>query len=167
MSTREKIIVVFALLAMVYGAYIVFFEPKSQQPTFKRSQKGLESLEAFITKVKVAAAEGLSEKDNYIIQRAETQWEKDPLVQIKKAVKAETAPEDSAKRTEPETEISYTGYLEMGNVRLAIINGKEYETGDRLEQGGYIVRSISPTRVMLVTTDGSKISFIVPIQEVQ
>ena len=167
MSTREKIIVVFALLAMVYGVYIVFFEPKSRPPTFNRSQKGLESLEAFITKVKVAAAEGLSEKDNYIIQRAETQWKKDPLMQIKKAVKAETAPEATAKRTEPDSEISYTGYLEMGNVRLAIINGNEYETGDRLEQGGYIVRSISPTRVVLATTDGSKNLFIVPMQEIQ
>ena len=152
---------------MVYGVYIVFFEPKSRPPTFNRSQKGLESLEAFITKVKVAAAEGLSEKDNYIIQRAETEWKKDPLVQIKKAVKTETAPEAIVKPTEPESEIRYTGYLEMGNVRLAIINGNEYETGDRLDQGGYIVKSISPARVMLVTTDGSKISFVVPMQEIQ
>ena len=88
-------------------------------------------------------------------------------MQIKKAVKAETAPEVIVKPTEPDSEIRYTGYVEMGNVRLAIINGNEYETGDRLEQGGYIVKSISPTRVMLVTTDGSKISFVVPMQEIQ
>ena len=167
MSTREKIIVVLALLAVVYGVFIVFFEPKPQQTIFKSSQKDLESLQAFITKVKVAAAEGLSEKDSYIIQRAETQWIQDPLVQIKKATKADAEPEDIVKPTGPETEINYTGYLEMGTMRMAIINGNEYETGDRLEQGGYIVRSISPTRVVLATTDGSKNLFIVPMQEIQ
>jgi hypothetical protein len=55
----------------------------------------------------------------------------------------------------------------MGTMRLAIINGNEYAAGDRLEQGGYIVRSISPTQIVVAPGDGSKDLFIVPIQETQ
>jgi hypothetical protein len=50
---------------------------------------------------------------------------------------------------------------------LAIINGNEYSAGDRLEMGGYVVRSISPNQVVLATTDGTKNMFIIPLQETQ
>lgn len=170
MSTnREKIIVVLALLALVYGAYEVFLHAPPEPPTFQSSSKGgsLDTLNTFITKVSEVAQEGLSDTDNYVIQRAEAQWIQDPLIQIRKPPKVETAPENVVRTAEPELEIVYTGYIEMGSIRLAIINGNEYETGDRLEQGGYIIRRISPTQVEIVTTDKNRNRFIVPLQELQ
>ena len=168
-SNREKIIVVMALLALVYGAYEVFFRSAPEVPTFQTSGKGksLDSLNSFITKVAEAAQEGLSETDAYIIQRAEAQWIQDPLIQIRKTPKVEPKPEVVMTTEVPELELAYTGYIEMGSMRLAIINGNEYESGDRLEQGDFIVRSISPTQVVLVTTDGNRNRFIVPLQELQ
>jgi hypothetical protein len=137
--------------------------------TFQGSSKGksLDTLNSFITKVAEAAQEGLSETDTYIIQRAEAQWIQDPLIRIRKPPKVEIEPEDVVTTEKPELEIAYTGYIEMGSMRLAIINGNEYETGDRLEQGDYIVRSISPTQVEIVTTDTNRNRFIVPLQELQ
>ena len=168
-TNREKIIVVFALLALVYGAYEVFLHSPPKPPTFQSSSKGksLDTLNSFITKVAEAAQEGLSETDTYIIQRAEAQWIQDPLIRIRKPPKVEIEPEDVVTTEKPELEIAYTGYIEMGSMRLAIINGNEYETGDRLEQGDYIVRSISPTQVEIVTTDTNRNRFIVPLQELQ
>ena len=158
-----------ALLALVYGAYEVFFHSPPEVPTFQSSGKGksLDSLNSFITKVAEAAQQGLSETDAYIIQRAEAQWIQDPLINIRKPSKEEPEPKEVVTTEMPELEITYTGYIEMGSVRMAIINGKEYESGDRLEQGDFIVRSISPTQVVLVTTDGNKNRFIVPLQELQ
>ena len=168
-TNREKIIVVLAVLALVYGAYEVFFHSASKPPTFQSSSqdKGLDTLSSFITKVADAAQEGLSETDTFIIKRAEAQWIQDPLIRIRKPPKVEIKPEEVVSTKEPELVIDYTGYIEMGSMRLAIINGHEYQTGDRLEQGGYIVRSILPTQVELITTDRNKNRFIVPLQELQ
>ena len=168
-TNREKIIVVFALLALVYGAYEIFFHAPPKAPTFQTASKGksLDTLNSFITKVAEAAQEGLSDTDNYIIQRAEAQWIQDPLIRIRKPPKVEIEPEDVVITDEPDVELAYTGYIEMGSMRLAIINGNEYESGERLEEGGYIVRTILPTQVVLVTTDGNKNRFIIPLQELQ
>jgi len=167
MSNREKMIVVFAVLALVYGVYIVFLEPQAQQPTFSTSQNELEDLNVFITKVAAATKEGLSEKDNYIIKRAENPWRRDPLIRLRQPVQTEEETAQARKETGPRAAILYTGYLEMGTMRLAIINGTEYSAGDRLEQGGYVVQSISPGQIVLATTDGTKDMFIVPLQETQ
>ena len=166
MEKREKIIVVFAALALLYGVYIVFFEPKPQEPTFASAKKDLDTLNSFITKVATATKEGLSEKDSYILQRAENQWRRDPFIRIRKPKQAEEE-QETIELTGPEFAILYTGYLEMGTLRLAIINGNEYEAGDRLGRGDYIVRSISHTQVIVATTDGSKKLYIVPLQETQ
>ncbi len=167
MSNREKVIVVFAVLALIYGVYIVFLEPGAQQPTFSTSKDQLEDLNVFITKVAAATKEGLSEKDSYIIKQAEIPWIKDPMVRLNKPVQTEETPEQAQEETGPGDKILYTGYLAMGTMQLAIINGNEYSAGDRLEMGGYVVRSISPNQVVLATTDGTKNMFIVPLQETQ
>jgi hypothetical protein len=43
----------------------------------------------------------------------------------------------------------YSGYLEVNQRRLAVINGMEYVVGEQLESGGYIVKSIDPEKVIL------------------
>jgi len=43
----------------------------------------------------------------------------------------------------------YSGYVELGSGRLAIVDGFEYQAGDTLEGGGYKVISIVPERVVL------------------
>ena len=167
MSNREKIIVVVAVLALIYGVYIVFLEPKAQQPKFTTSQNQLEDLNNFITKVAAATKESLSERDSEIIKRAEKAWVRDPLIRMRKPVEDEEVTQQAEKQNQPEGMILYTGYLEMGTTRLAIINGNEYAAGDTLDQDGYVVRSISPSQIVLATTDGTNNMFIVPLQETQ
>ena len=170
MEKREKIIVALAVVALLYGAYALFIEPQPGKPTFatKTTQKtDLDTLNTFITRVATATKEGLSEKDSYIIQRAENKWMRDPLVRIRKPKESENESQKTVKMAHPGFAIQYTGFLEMGTMRLAIINGSEYAAGDRLEQGGYIVRRISPNQIVVATEDGSKDLFIVPLQETQ
>jgi hypothetical protein len=168
MSNREKIIVALAAVALLYGVYIVFLEPKPGEQRFATNPKtDLDGLNTFITKIATATKEGLSEKDNYILKRAENQWIRDPLVRIRKPKESERESQETVKKAGPGFAIQYTGFLEMGTMRLAIINGNEYAAGDRLEQGGYIVRSISPNQIVVAPGDGSKDLFIVPIQETQ
>jgi hypothetical protein len=59
----------------------------------------------------------------------------------------------------------YSGFLQMGQKRLAIINGMEYETGDRLEPGGFLLKSISPTRVVIAPRGKKSKSISLPMED--
>ena len=159
------------LLTVVYGVYVVFFEGKTTKPqevsAFSATEQ-LESLSAFITKVAEASKAGLSKEDKYIISRAETEWKQDPLI----TAELTERPQDEIKKQQqviqaasPRPNIAYTGFMQMGDRRYAIINGFEYAPGDQLQEGGYKVSSVTPTKVVLVSTDGSNKKFIFPLEE--
>ena len=172
MSQREKIIVGLMLLTVLYGIYALFFESKGGSSTEEAaavsSTVQLEQLNAFIDKIAKAAKAGLSKEDTYIISRAETEWKQDPLITAELTDK----PRDEIDRQKqiiqaagPRPNLTYTGFMQMGDKRFAIINGFEYAPGDQLQEGGYRVSSIMPNQVVVVSTDGSKQKFIYPLEE--
>jgi len=161
------------LLTVVYGIYVLFFEGKGESSlkttAAVSATKQLESLNAFIAKVAEASKAGLSKEDKYIISRAESAWKQDPLT----TVELTNRPEDEIKRqkqqvvqtTGPQLNVSYTGFMQMGDKKFAIIDGFEYAAGDELAQGGFIVSSITPRQVVIVSTDRSKKKFIFMLEE--
>ncbi len=161
------------LLTVAYGIYALFFEDTGKGSktvtTAVSATQQLENLNAFITKVAEASRAGLSEGDKYIISRAETAWKQDPMTMVELT----DIPEDEIKRQKKKAiqtagmqlNVSYTGFMQMGDRKFAIINGLEYTTGDELEQGGFKVRSITPRQVVIVSTDRSKKKFIFLIEE--
>ena len=173
MSNREKIIVGLMLLTVAYGVYALFFEGKGKSGTTPiatiSATQELENLNTFITKVAEASKAGLSKEDKYIIARAESPWKQDPLT----TVELTERPEDEINRkkqqvaqtTGPQLNVSYTGFMQMGDKKFAIINGLEYAAGDELEQGGFVVQSITPGQVVILSTDGSKKKFVFPLEE--
>jgi hypothetical protein len=170
MTNREKIIVGLMLLTVVYGVYTVFFEGKGgvEPAAAISSAKDLENLNAFITKVADASKASLSGEDKYIIERAETEWKQDPLISVNLTNKPESEIEKNKEITKvsiPDLKVSYTGFMQMGDKILAIINGLEYSAGDQLEQGDYMVRSITPSQVVIVSTRDSKQRFVFPLEE--
>jgi len=172
MSNREKIIVGLMLFTVVYGIYALFFEGKGKDSTTPiaaiSATQQLENLNAFITKVAESSRAGLSKEDKYIISRAESAWKQDPLT----TVELTDIPEDEIKRQKqvvpvagPQLNVAYTGFMQMGDKKFAIINGLEYTAGDELEQGGFVVRSITPSQVVIVSTGRSKNKFIFLLEE--
>ncbi len=170
MTTRERIIVGLMLLTVAYGVYAVFFEgnAKPQEIATISATKQLENLNVFITKVAEASKAGLSKNDEYIIQQAEAEWKQDPLISAELKDRPESEIQKAQRVTRvpiPELNIAYTGFMQMGDKKFAIINGLEYASGDRLEQGDYIVRSITSRQVVIVSTGRSKKKFIFPLEE--
>lgn len=159
------------LLTVAYGVYAVFFESKSEPEEIVAfsATKQLESLSTFITKVAEASKAGLSKEDEYIIQQAEAAWKQDPLISAELKDRPESelrkAAQQVTKASIPDLNVSYTGFMQMGDKKFAIINGVEYTSGDRLEQGDYIVRSITPSQVVIVSIGRSKKKFIFPLEE--
>ncbi len=158
------------LLTVVYGVYTVFFEDRnSTEPVAAISaSKELENLNTFIAKVAEASKAGLSAKDKYIIERAEAEWKQDPLISVNLTNRPESEIQKSKEVTRvsiPDLKVAYTGFMQMGDKTFAIINGVEYSAGDQLEQGGYMVRSITPSQVVIVSTRDSNQRFIFPLEE--
>ena len=164
MSNREKIIVALMVLSVIYGVYIIFFESPKQATSFGGGgDRELEALNTFITKVADKTKSGTSKQQAYVLQKAQNIWKQDPLVQLEtQKVEVDTGPE-SVK----DTRVQYTGFLEMGDTRLAIISGMEYEIGDRLEPGGFVIRRILPSHVVVAPPGKKKKTMILPMEETE
>jgi len=146
-SRREKIIVVITVLAALYGAYNFLFSSSGMKS--RTAGVSRQELNSFITETFAGISRALlTPDDREILMQAATQWETDPFVRS-------TAPLTRKRKSEPrrtpvETAgITYSGYIKMGNRYLAIINGMEYEVGDRLEPEGHVVSLISPEKIVI------------------
>jgi hypothetical protein len=166
MSTREKIIVGLMVLSIIYGVYTVFFSVPPDGAEFNiGGDKELAALNSFISKVADKTNNSLSDSQSYVLQKAQTPWKQDPLMRIRPIPSKEQ--EDENQPLVLESKILYTGFLQMGNKRLAIINGIEYEIGDRLEPGGLIVRNIHPNHVVIGSPDKKNKKVILPMEEIE
>jgi hypothetical protein len=161
MSNREKILVGLMLLSVVYGIY-VWFLPSTQPAAIVNDDNQQKALNAFIIKVAEQTTTGLSKNMAYVLQKAEAEWERDPLIQIEAKI---TEEEEDRQQPVLPSKMTYTGFLRMGDKRLAIINGMEYEAGDRLEPSGFIIRSISPSRVLIAPPGNKKKTINLPMEE--
>jgi len=163
MSKREKILVGLMLLAAVYGIYAWFLSSPQQAATLNddNQQKGLN---AFIINVVKKTTTGLSKNQAYVLQKAEAKWKRDPLIQIEPKTSEQ---EEDGQQPVLTSKIMYTGFLRMGDKRLAIINGMEYEAGEILEPGGFTIRSISPSRVIIAAPGRNEKTLILPMEETE
>ena len=147
MTGREKIIIALMVMAGIYGAYSLFFASPSSDDLLN-PKMGVEDVNQFVVEVTGQINKDvLSEVDTYAIKKATAPWKNDPFF------RSESALNSGIEREGDDlvliVDFTYTGYIQMGDKMLAIINGLEYETGDTIDPGGYIVRSISPSRVEL------------------
>ena len=151
------------VLAVICGVYIMFFEsPKQAKALDTDGDRELEVLNDFITKIADKTKSGLSKRQAYVLKKARLAWDKDPLVQLEAKKVVDTGPQ-----TVPDGRLKYTGFLQMGDTRLAIISGMEYEAGDRLVPGGFIVRRILPDHVVVAPPGKKKKTMILPMQETE
>ena len=147
-SKREKIILGLTALALIYAG-IVFLFPG---PGSKISQLGTDgnSTQELVTEVVQSLARNhRTETEQIIMEKARIPWPSAPFIPA-----SVSSPGDQetvgAEITENNPDgFSYTGYVEIGTKRLAIINGEEYETGDRITGSPFTVQSISPEQVRL------------------
>jgi hypothetical protein len=54
------------------------------------------------------------------------------------------------------SEFRYTGYMQLGDTRLAIVNGREYRTGETIKATDFIVETIEPDQVVLAVSQSSR-----------
>lgn len=165
MSKREKIIVAFMVVAILYGGFnFLFPDSKSGRPKFS-SQKAVAVTDFVTDLVQRIRAADTTANDTLILEKSAGTWQKDPFEVISKASVEEGEPQEEAEIVDGEElagSFNYTGYMEMGNHALAIINGLEYQAGDQLASAGAVLKKVTPSEV-LIYVDTEKGLIVVPI----
>jgi len=162
MTTREKIIVGAMLLTVGYGAVELLMPRAPVGPATTLPAQSRENLTTFITKVADTVNTNPTDAGALLIQKAETAWKQDPFMVIRKAAQKVEEKPASRETVRPLPKMTYSGFLEIGSRRLAIINGMEYEAGDRLDAGGVTIKSVLPNKVIMTSSQGE---MVLPLQE--
>lgn len=91
----------------------------------------------------------LNEIDTYRIARAEAKWECDPFYKTAAPKKPRPAKRKVIPDQLTRLKLTYSGYVEMGDKKVAVINGIDYESGEELQVAGYIIKRIEPLKVVI------------------
>lgn len=142
-SKREKMILGSAAAAVIWGVCALIPSPAkgSQQPA---ANAGMTVVKEFIAGLDALIKENSPpDKIEYAIRAAESEWGGDPFSKTDGEAAA------ALPGAKPAGGFDYSGYLEMNNRRLAVIDGVEYEAGELLEGDGYKVKDIFPYMVVV------------------
>ena len=145
LNKRQIIILALMACAVLYAVYELFFAGSAKNTaTIQKSAISPDSSAAV-----PSINEPLAAVNAYIITRAEADWPRNPFIE-RNAYKDWAAREGAASgATVAAVKIIYSGYLDAGARKMAIINGLEYSPGDKLEMEGYVLKEIRPSKVII------------------
>lgn len=167
MTKREKIIVGVMCLTIVYGAYELLGtgkrgSDKKAAPDASAQANPTDETRKFVTDMtQKLVAERKGAESQHAVNQASSEWTKDPFIQSTALLESKSsgpAPQkQSNDKSVPAPAFAFTGFLQMGDTRLAIINGMEYAVGDMIGTSGHYLESISPEAVVIGAAGGEKI----------
>jgi len=158
------------VLAILYGAYELLFTGRKGPAAPVTAQQGVD-LTTFITDMSaVLGKDAPSRIDAQAIQRAEAEWLRNPFAPPRNDPQwaaARTAPQaatGAAAAGPAKASFNYTGYVDMGHKKIAIVNGNAYAAGDALDVEGYVLKGVTPSRITLINPESGR-TLDVPLQE--
>lgn len=109
-----------------------------------------------VQNVQTALAETtVSPNQLYVLDAAVRQASTNPFKPLPPGV--QLGPKTASQTEAAAQALSYTGYMSIGNQVLAIVDGLEYRPGEVVGDTGYILKAITPSKIVLTaTTDGSE-----------
>jgi hypothetical protein len=160
LKKREKIILSITGAFILFAVYYFFFYGPSTPTVAVKGSSSADSAKMMTELATNLKKDDTTEPDAYVIARAESNWEADPFFKGV-LVSAKDKPAGAAKGPE----IVYSGYVDLGVKRIAVINGNPYEIGDKLEiTGAYYLKQIDSTRVVIVDREQST-NITIPLKE--
>ncbi|HMO04891.1 MAG TPA: hypothetical protein PKC67_05255 [Kiritimatiellia bacterium] len=157
MNKRERILVVAMSVALVAGGLSVVSD-LSKRKSGKTGKAGSRTLDlgvqAFADTQRAAlSAVRLTPGEKSALDRAAGPWAESPFIDRVGGIRAGAG---------AVSEFRYTGFMQFGESRLAIVNGREYRTGETITATDFIVETIEPSQVILVAGKGRRVT--VPLQ---
>ena len=169
LNKRQMIILGVMVIAVLYGLFD-FAAPKKKSSAPDMARKMAE-MNTFVGDLTAGLGRDTTKNLTALIfSRAEKEWTQDPFLDAKsqRAWTVAKAPppvkKEGSVAAAPKSEFTYSGFLDTGYKKMAIINGIEYAEGENLEIKGYALKSISPTRVV-IENRGTGATVTVPLVE--
>jgi hypothetical protein len=159
MSRREKLILSIMVITVLLGGVSVYFGPSVSRTLSVGGRNSAKQAMQFAREaIQKFKADDSIAKDLFSMRSAERAWQRDPFVDATTALSDNRMPARLEKK--PATDrsplnLTYTGYIEAGTQRLAIINGIEYSTGEAIDAQGHYVRRIQPHQVDIGKRDAT------------
>jgi len=140
MTRREKIILAVTGIVAVIGLGTVFWgdKPAPPPPTQAQAGQGAQIAQNALAMAKQATP---GKVEAALLAAIDKPWRTG--VFYDKSLEPKAGPAKTAALPR------FTGYVELGSGRLAVVDGYEYQAGDTLEGGGYKVVSVTPDKVVL------------------
>lgn len=162
MFKREQLMVIAAVAAVVIGGVYHFAGALKKNSALYDPRRAVE-IQSFIGEETAKNIREMpSASDLYIVRHAGTRWVRNPF--------SYTVENVSKKKSHVRTIASqkpgfvYTGYMDTGKRKVAIIDGIEYLVGDPMEKKDFFVKSITSSRV-LVKNRKDKSEYKIPLSE--
>lgn len=161
LKKREIIILVIAALFILYAGYeYLIAGPASKKVKTSTESVNINTSSTGITKD--LGKDKITDFDAYVIRRMEADWGKNPF--WKKDLYKEWGNREGVAKSGVLAKIIYSGYVDSGKNKMAIINGLEYRLGEELELEGYVLKQITPSSVLIFNKyTGNKEE--IPLQE--
>jgi hypothetical protein len=164
LKKREIIILVIAALFVLYAGYEYLIAGPASKKVKTTASADSVKVDTFTTGItKDLGKDNIANLDAYVISRMETDWKKNPFLK-KDLYKAWVNREGVAKDSGVLAKIIYSGYVDSGKNKMAVINGFEYRLGEELEIEGYVLKQILPSKVLIFNKNTGNTEEI-PLQE--
>lgn len=153
------------LLAILYGAYDFFSAAPKQAVVTAKTGADLQGLIGNITATLTKDAP--SPVIAYTIKQMEAGWPRDPFYEPKhdrEEAAAKEAAQAQALSAAAKSQLNYTGYVDMGHKKIAVINGNEYIVGEALDVGGFVLSDIYPGKIIIYNNE-ARMKLEIPLKE--
>ncbi len=150
-------------IVIVYGLYNLVIASKLKLAAPNATMRASE-LQSFVTQTTATIGSDMpSVFDIYVASRAGSTWERNPF--YRKGGAEDNSRSRPKEKAPLQSLFVYSGYIETGTRKVAVINDTEYVAGDPLvDMKGLFVKRISPSSV-LIENRKDKTEFEVPINE--
>ncbi len=148
MTKRERnLLLIMAAVVVIIGGYMLYDRfPGLNAPSVETTKASLDDVRKLVEDIgKKREKTAPAKTELYILDAAARPWNDSGF--YSGALQFGPKTKDSGLPT-------YTGYIELGSEKLAILDGVEYMAGDLLEGGKYRVVNIEPDHVMLADERG-------------
>lgn len=150
------------LCAVFYLVFSFLFSPSSNPPSSDESDETL--IQDFVMEVAQSVAQhDITETELMILKKTQLPWHTDPFIIGSMPLAQSIIKHGKNSQTAENTDFRFTGYVELGAKRLAIINDAEYEVGEQVENSAFTVVKILFTQVELKNLENE--ALIVPLTE--
>ena len=158
MKKREVIILVLAGVLVLFGVLNYFVLDKKKGSTDEEKIQAAIAAAENTGKTSQATIAALQKGNGgrnlpYLKSKAEGIWSKDPFIYY-----SDDSEEMSDADAEKMPAMIYSGFIQLGENILGVINGMEYSMGDLLIDIGYKVIQITPKKVVVLTQNNKQVT---------